>query len=105
MLYAYRAGRNRITPKAWHKLSSAEIKAGMNHGKGSSLTDSDPQIAETSGNLKEPEGRYHANLADYAERIALLETEMRIVKQALASLLPPAQHGGDAGHRPSGRSV
>lgn len=29
MLFAYRAGKNRITNKAWAKIRSAEIEAGM----------------------------------------------------------------------------
>ena len=29
MLYSYRSGKNRITPKAWHKLEAAEKAAGI----------------------------------------------------------------------------
>jgi transcriptional regulator with XRE-family HTH domain len=52
----------------------------------------DPGFVERSSHLNEHK-RADAEktvLADHADRIALLETELRIMKSALASLLPPS---------------
>ena len=45
MLFAYRSGKNRITPKVWLKLDEAESLAGIGRNI--------PLNAESSGNLKD----------------------------------------------------
>ena len=47
MLFAYRAGKNRITPKVWLKLERAEREARPEGGK----DDGNGEIAEHDGNL------------------------------------------------------
>ena len=99
MLYAYRSGRNRITPKAWHKLSAAEIKAGITH-------EAESKVAKIVGSVSDIDNNEAAESEkttkdEVSDRIAAIENQVRILSAAVASLLPSSPISDTAKATPS----
>lgn len=86
MFHACRSGKIPISGKTWRKLESAELSAGIRYQPHDQL----PPVAESKTIVNDltlpPYGKKEA--CDIVSRVSALENEVRILKCALASLLP-----------------
>jgi hypothetical protein len=85
MLFSYRSGKNRITPKAWHKLEDAERAAGIAEMKGTPVV----PFVESEGKVNEPEPDYGGK--DVGGPPALIEVLLRIAValEGIERKMPP----------------
>lgn len=79
--WAYRNGKRNVSSRSWKKLEAAEREAGIGPGIGENITNPNHSSEVNPENV---------NLADVAARLVILETQVRIITAALASVLPPA---------------
>ena len=90
-IFSYRTGKRPITRRAWSKLEAAEKKVSQKSKASIEEYQKPEPIAESLSRQNLSSCVQEENLDDIHKRLLALETQVRVLTQAVGSLIPQGQ--------------